>query len=100
MQYYLLQLAQTISTGAGGNAPGIPTLRGEDVVHNILNLAYFLAGLVAVIVIIIAGITYATSGGNAASMTKAKNMILYSVIGLIVVISAFAITNFITGRFA
>jgi len=100
MQYYLLQLAQVITTGSGGNAPDIPTLRGEDVVHNILNLAYFLAGLIAVIVIIIAGITYATSGGNAASMTKAKNMILYSVIGLVVIIAAFAITNFVTGRFA
>lgn len=94
--YTLLQLAQTLTPGEDID---IPTLSGDQVVQNVLNVAYFIAGIIAVIVIIIAGITYSTSSGNAGSVTKAKNMILFSVIGLILIMAAFAITNFVIGRF-
>ena len=77
----------------------IPDLSANVVVQNVLNIAYFLMAIIAVIVIIVSGITYATSAGNAASVTKAKNQILYAVIGIIVVITAYAITNFILSRF-
>jgi len=95
MKYILLQLAQTIDA----TDSNIPTLTSGEVVTNTLNLAYFLAGIIAVIVIIIGGIMYTTSAGNAGSVTKAKNMILFSVIGLVVILSAFALTNFVIGRF-
>ena len=77
----------------------IPTLTGEVVTAGILNTFYFIAGFVAVIVIIIAGFTFVVGGGNPASVAKAKNAILYSVIGLVVIIFAFAITQFVLGRF-
>ena len=77
----------------------VPDLSANVVVQNVLNIAYFLMAIIAVIVIIVSGITYATSGGNAASVTKAKNQILYAVIGIVVVITAYAITNFILSRF-
>jgi len=95
MKYILLQLAQTIDA----TDSNIPTLTSSEVVTNTLNLAYFLAGIIAVIVIIVGGIMYTTSAGNAGSVTKAKNMILFSVIGLVVILSAFALTNFVIGRF-
>ena len=95
MKYILLQLAQTIDA----TDSNIPTLTSGEVVTNTLNLAYFLAGIIAVIVIIVGGIMYTTSAGNAGSVTKAKNMILFSVIGLVVILSAFALTNFVIGRF-
>lgn len=78
---------------------GIPELKGEDVLQNGLNITYLVAGIVAVITIIIGGIMYATSSGDSGSVSKAKNMILYSIVGLVVVLSAFAITNFVIGRF-
>lgn len=87
-------LAQTISA----TDIGIPTLSGEDVFTNVLNVFYFLIGVIAVIVIIIAGIRYASSNGESGKITGAKNQILYSVVGLIVVFSAFVITNFVVGR--
>ena len=77
----------------------VPDLSANVVVQNVLNIAYFLMAIIAVIVIIVSGITYATSSGNAASVTKAKNQILYAVIGIVVVITAYAITNFILSRF-
>ena len=93
----LINLA--LSAGTGKGEVNIPQLTEEVVVQNALNLMYFLLGVIAVIVIIVAGITYATSSGNQASITKAKNMILYSVIGIAIVVFAYAITNFIIERF-
>ncbi len=89
----LIYLAQKVPTD------GIPTLTGEQLLVNALNIFYFIAGLTAVIVIIVGAMTYTTSRGDAGSLSKAKNMILYAVIGLIVVMSAFAITNFVSGAF-
>lgn len=96
MMYYLLQFAQKLTPGTDID---IPTLSGDQLLQNGLNLAYFVAGIIAVIVIIVGGIMYATSSGEAAAVTKAKNLILYSVIGLVVIFAAFAITNFVIGRF-
>lgn len=81
------------------NAYGIATGSATDVLKNALNTFYFLTGAVAVIVIIWAGIQYATSAGNASGLTKAKNTLIYAIIGLVVVVCAFAITNFVMGKF-
>ena len=64
----------------------------------ILNAIIGMLGLVAVVVIIIGGVTYMTSAGDAGKVKKAKDTILYGVIGLIVVALAFAIVNFVIGN--
>lgn len=71
---------------------------GASVLTNTLNLVYFLAAIVCVVVIIIAGYTYATSAGNSGRTSKAKNAILYAVIGIVVMAAAFTITSFVSGR--
>ena len=63
------------------------------VVQSILNVVIGLTGIVAVIFIIIGGVQYMTSTGDATKIQKAKNTILYAVIGLAVVILAFVIVN-------
>lgn len=78
----------------------IPKVTAEQVLQNSLNIVYFIAGAVCVIVIIIAGIMYATSAGNAANITKAKNMLLFSIIGLVIIGVAFTVTQFVIGRFS
>lgn len=85
---------------AAPNSSGVVELTGEQLLQNGLNIAYFVAGIIAVITIIIGGITYATSGGDSGKVSKAKNMIIYSVAGLVVILVAFAITSFVIGRFA
>ena len=97
--YYLLQFAALLTPGNGEGQVNVPTLSDAEILTNVLNIVYFLAGVIAVIIIIIAGITYATSAGNSAGVTKAKNLILYSVVGLILITVAFSITNFVVGRF-
>jgi len=80
--------------------PGsIPTLNANDVFANALNIVYMIAGAVVVFVIIFAGFTYVTANGDAAKISHAKNEILYAIVGLVVVILAFVITQFVIGRF-
>jgi hypothetical protein len=70
-----------------------------DAIKNVVNVLLYLLGATAVIVIVIGGIMYATSGGESANVTKAKNMILYAVIGLVLALLAYAIVNFVITRF-
>lgn len=74
---------------------GIPKANDTNLVHNILMPVYFWAGVLAVIVIIIAGYIFVTSNGNAQQVTRAKQAILGAVVGLIVIFVAFVITNFV-----
>ena len=78
----------------------LPMVSGEELFNNGLDIMYFLLGAIAVIIIIVAGIFYATSNGNSNTVVKAKNTILYAVVGLVIVLLAFTITQFITGRFS
>lgn len=65
----------------------------------IINILLYLLGIIAVIMIIVGGIRYTTSAGDASRIKAAKDTITYSVVGLIVALLAFAIVNFIVDRF-
>jgi uncharacterized membrane protein SirB2 len=68
-------------------------------ISTLSNTLLFILGVVAVIVIIFAGIFYATSGGDPNLVKKARDTLLYAAVGLIVAISAYAIVNFVITRF-
>jgi hypothetical protein len=70
------------------------TTKINDIIHTIVNLLSALVGVVAVIMIIVGGFRYITSGGNDTSVTSAKNTILYAIIGLVVVALAQIIVRF------
>ncbi|AKM80616.1 TPA: hypothetical protein DDX46_00200 [Candidatus Saccharibacteria bacterium] len=92
--------ADAIGEGAkkvGGDNAGMSL---EDGIKNVVNVLLFLLGAIAVIMIIIGGIRYATSNGDSGAIKGAKDTILYAVIGLIVAILAYAIVNFVVGAFA
>lgn len=61
----------------------------------ILNAVIGVLSFVCVVVIIIGGVTYMTSSGDTGKVKKAKDTILYGVIGLAVCVLAFAIVNFV-----
>lgn len=79
-------------------AIGVP-ITTEASAKGILNAVYFWAAVVAVIGIIIAAFLYVTSNGNSQQVEQAKNAILASVIGLVIVFSAFLITSVVLGGF-
>lgn len=64
-------------------------------VNVIINVLISLVGVVAVIVVVYAGIIMATSQGDSAKVAKARSAIIYGVAGLIICILAFAIVNFV-----
>ncbi|MDO4759816.1 MAG: hypothetical protein Q4A33_00765 [Candidatus Saccharibacteria bacterium] len=65
---------------------------------NILNTIVGSLGIVAVIVVIIGGVLYMTSSGEPGKVKKAKDTILYGIIGLIICALAFAIVNFVISQ--
>ncbi len=67
----------------------------QETILYVLNAALNFMGLVAVIVIVIAGIRLVVGGAEEQQREKAKHMIMYAVIGLIVIILASAIVNFV-----
>lgn len=66
---------------------------------NILNAVYFWAGILATIMIIIGALFYVLSRGEASRVKAAKDTIFGAVIGLVIVLLAFVITNFVLGQF-
>ena len=66
-------------------------------VRTIINWIVMVVGIVAVIMIIIGGIFYVISAGDPGKIKKAKDTILYGIIGLVIVLLAFAIVNFVLG---
>jgi hypothetical protein len=79
---------------------GIPKVTDADAaLAGILNVAYSAAGILCVIIIVFAGYIYVTSDGEASNIKTAKNAIIGAVTGLIVIIAAFAITQFVIGSF-
>ena len=78
------------------NADGSDAQHGLiNALRPIINFIIGIGGLIAVVIIIIAGVTIATSQGDAAKVSKATRAIIFSIVGLLIAILAFAIVNFI-----
>ena len=65
----------------------------------IIEILLRVAAIVAVGVIIYAGIGYITSQGEPEKTAKSKNMLINALVGLAIAISATAIVSFLAGRF-
>jgi hypothetical protein len=101
-------LAQTSPDITGGLCAGAnldindPRCDSEDalaklntLIRRVINLLSVIVGIVAVIMIIIGGLRYITSGGSDTGVTSAKNTILYAIIGLIIVALAQLLVRFV-----
>lgn len=97
MRPILQSLAQLLGNPSEYGIPDTASV-GNSQVGSVFNLVLMIAGAVSVITVIVGGILYALSTGDSAKTAKAKDTIIYAVIGLIIVSSAFAITNFIIRR--
>lgn len=69
----------------------------KEIAKNIISVLLWIVGMASIIVIVYSGITFVTSAGNPSQITRAKTMLLYAVVGLVVSILAYAIVNFIVG---
>ncbi len=80
---------------------GVATLNCLPVVFsNIVKAALMFVGAVAVILLIYAGIRFVMSGGDPKQVQQARSIITYAIIGLVLVLSSFAIIfliSYLTG---
>lgn len=63
-----------------------------------LNLLSMVAGVIAVIMIIVSGFKYVTSQGDASSISSAKQSLIYAIVGLVVVAMAQFIVRFVLAK--
>lgn len=66
--------------------------------RGVANIIALVAGITAVILIIIAGLKYITAGGDAAKVKSASGTLVGVVIGLIIIALAGSIISFVLGR--
>lgn len=67
----------------------------DKMANNIIKVVLSLVGVLAVCVMILGGIMYMISTGDAAKVHRAKNIILYGLVGLIISLAAYAIVWFV-----
>ncbi len=94
--------ANTVNTAGTAPADTCSEAGANDRVNNIIktiiNIFSLVVGVVSVIMIIIGGFKYITSGGESSNVTSAKNTILYAIIGLVVVALAQILVRFVFSR--
>ncbi len=70
----------------------------EGLINVVLKAILAVVGLIALIYLVIGGLRYITSSGNPDAVEGAKNQILYAIIGIIVVVLAWALVTFVLNR--
>ena len=69
----------------------------NSIVNTVINTMLFIVGILSVIMIIFSGIRYATAHGDKSQVESAKNTLIYSIVGLVVAIIAYAVVNWVVG---
>jgi hypothetical protein cdiviTM7_00617 len=72
----------------------------SGLVKSVVNILLWVIGILSIIMIIFSGIRYVTSAGDASKTKAAQNTLIYSVVGLIVAIMAWAIVDLVVNKFA
>jgi len=67
----------------------------SSLIGTIVSTLLFLVGALAVIMIIYSGISYVISTGDAGKVAKAKNTLMYSIVGLVVALIAYALVKWV-----
>lgn len=89
-----------ISTdSAGSTCPTDSSTGGiNGLLRKAVNVISAVVGVIAVIMIIVGGFKYITSGGDSNNVSGAKNTIIYAIIGLIIVALAQVIVHFVLNQ--
>jgi len=99
-----LALVPTVALGVTNNDLGVGGFANEldlgnatlpATIASIINVALSLLGIVAVVIILIAGFKYMTAGGNDEKTGEARKLMFAGIIGLAIILSAWAIAKFV-----
>jgi tellurite resistance protein TehA-like permease len=91
-----MRLLHVLAQLVDGSQVEIPQVSADNAdIISVTNVVFAIAGAVALLIITIAGTQYVLSMGDPQKTAKAKNTILYAVVGLVIVIASFGIAAFI-----
>jgi hypothetical protein len=94
----VLPSAASAAVDVGLGYPSAIGLSSTDIrttVAKIINVALGLLGTIAVVIILLGGFKWMTAGGNEEGVTEAKNLIAAGVIGLVIILTSYAIATFV-----
>jgi type IV secretory pathway VirB2 component (pilin) len=88
---------ETTPTNPDGHVECDPNAGNDisDILRMVISILSFVAGVVSVIMIIIAGFKYITSSGDSSNVQSAKNTLIYAVVGIVIAILAQVIVRFV-----
>jgi hypothetical protein len=84
-----------LSNGNVGSATGLGTQDVRQTIGKIINVALSLLGVIVLVIIIYGGFLWMTAGGNDEKVGEAKKWIFGGIIGLVIILSAYAIASFV-----
>ncbi|MDB5175779.1 MAG: rane protein [Candidatus Saccharibacteria bacterium] len=90
-----------LSDGAQGDPcdSGLPVVgAGSTQLHQILQITFGILAVIAVLMIVIAGIQFIVDSDNPQKVGQARNAIIYAVVGLVIAISAEIIVSFVLDK--
>lgn len=81
--------------GETAGQAGLPETELMTVISNVIQWLLGFLGLIAAILIIVGGFQWMTSGGQEEKIAKAKKLMTNGIIGLVIILLAYILTNFI-----
>lgn len=88
------------TSGQAGYSTTSKTASLELIIAPVIQIVLSLVGVIFLVLMIYAGITWMTAAGNDQKAEKAKNILTESTIGLVIVMAAYAITYFVSNYFS
>ncbi len=92
-----LSLSNGVACAAPAETQNKTLFGNGGIFQTIASILIFIVGAVAVIMLIIGGLRYVLSAGDAKNVTAAKDTILYAIIGIVVALLSFALVQFVVG---
>ena len=92
------QVSKGIDTATTSEMKGKSIDGDKGLIKTVVNVLLWAVGVLSVIMIIFSGFRYITSSGDASKTKSAQSTLIYSVVGLIVAIMAWAIVNMVIKR--
>jgi type IV secretion system pilin len=98
------QACQGINLDQSGNSTSSNACTSDgtgglnDLLKTVLNILSLIVGIAAVIMIIVGGFRYVTSGGDSSGTASAKNTIIYAIVGLVIAVLAQVLVQFVLDK--
>ena len=101
-QYFGIDIADAQLISSEDSPSNITDATGGEgsfrtLARTIVNFFLYFLGFISTLMIIYGGVLYVTSAGNDENVQKAKKILLYAIVGIIVILLSFAIVNTVIG---